>query len=86
MQMYSVAEVARALGVAERTVHGWIERGVLHAVRVGRRVWTVPESEVQRLQRSPLPRAGRPPLPREPLPKRSPGRPKKILENLAESR
>ncbi len=44
----SVDEIARALGIADKTAHRWIDEGRLAAVRIGGRV-LVPRSELGRL-------------------------------------
>ena len=45
---YRFSEVARALGVHHDTVRNWVERGDLHAVKIGR-VRLVPAAELERL-------------------------------------
>lgn len=45
---YRFSEVARALGVHPDTVNNWVERGDLHAVKIGR-VRLVPAAELERL-------------------------------------
>jgi len=45
---YSTREVARLLGVTDRTVRRWIQNGLLKAVRIKRK-WLIPESELKAL-------------------------------------
>ena len=56
---YSVREVAEAVGVSVCRVHQFLAEGRLRGTKLGN-VYAIPESEVERLKRSP----------------RAPGRPK----------
>lgn len=47
--MLSVAEVARRLRVAERTVRSWAESGRLQGSKVGQRLWRFPEDAIEEL-------------------------------------
>lgn len=56
--MLTVQEVARIKGVDSRTVRGWIQRGLIDAEQVNRRLWLVAAESVKGFQ---PPTAGRPP-------------------------
>jgi putative resolvase len=47
-KLLSVKQTAHLLGVSRETIRRWINKGVLHAVRVGRN-FKVPEAELQKL-------------------------------------
>ena len=48
-RLMSTAEAADRLGVSPRTIARWIKAGELRGVRLGRRLFRVPESEVLRI-------------------------------------
>ena len=45
---YSVADVATYLNVGDGTVYDLIESGRLGAIRVGKKLWRIPRTELQR--------------------------------------
>lgn len=49
MEMYSIPEIAQKLGVHRATVHRWVQKGFLPAIRVGtgRKIYLLPEEAVQ---------------------------------------
>ncbi len=49
MQVYSIPEIAQMLGVHRATVHRWVQKGFLPAIRVGtgRKIYLLPEEAVQ---------------------------------------
>jgi len=72
----TVQEAAAELGLSVRAVLNRIERGELHAERMGARLWVIPASEIARqraigrLKPGPKPAPKAPPRPR--------GRPRKV--------
>jgi len=48
-RLLTIGEAARRLGIAPRTLTGWITTGRGQAVRLGPRTTRIRESEVQRL-------------------------------------
>jgi excisionase family DNA binding protein len=54
----SVLEAAARLGVSDQTVLDWIHKGRIQGLRVGRRVWAIPEAEVERVGAQGRPRPG----------------------------
>ncbi|RLE84401.1 MAG: hypothetical protein DRJ41_03225 [Thermoprotei archaeon] len=46
--MRTVKELAREVGIPERTLRHWCEKGYIKAVKVGR-AWKIPEIEARRL-------------------------------------
>lgn len=56
-ELLSVAEAARRRGVDQRTVRGWIRRGLLSATRYGDRLWLIRESDLSKFRN---PKMGRP--------------------------
>ena len=55
-QLFSVQQVAMAIGMNVKTVERWCRRGVLRAVRFGDR-WRVTDEELERIRREGLPRS-----------------------------
>jgi hypothetical protein len=51
MKTYSKAAAAKETGVTRQTMHRWVSEGVIHASPDGR----IPESELARVSRVPLP-------------------------------
>jgi len=48
-QYWSIAQLARALGVSYATVRRLVRRGYIRAIRIGH-LWRIPDEEVQRLR------------------------------------
>jgi len=57
-KLFTVSEAANILGVTETYIRRLIHEGRMSATRIGRRVWLVPESEVEKFREPP--RVGRP--------------------------
>jgi excisionase family DNA binding protein len=60
MDDLTVQQAAACLGVAGRTVRLWLETGTMAGQRLTPRMWVVPRTEVERMQRE-RPTIGRPP-------------------------
>lgn len=60
LDVLTVAEAAKELGLSERGVQDRLRRGVMHGVRIGERVWVVPRSEVEEWKKRGKVRPGRP--------------------------
>ena len=60
LDVLTIAEAARELGLAERTVVDRIHRGAMRGIRVGQRVWVVPRDEVEQWRSRGKLKAGRP--------------------------
>jgi excisionase family DNA binding protein len=45
---YSVAELARNIGVSRRAVAKWIDAGKIEAIQIGQ-VWAIPKAEARRI-------------------------------------
>lgn len=52
-RMYSIPELAQKLGVHRATVHRWVQKGLLPAIRVGtgRKFYLIPEEALPALPR-----------------------------------
>lgn len=50
--LYSRAEAAGMLSVSARTLDYWIEKGLMRAVKLGRRRVGIPATEVRRIAQS----------------------------------
>ena len=51
MELKSIKETAKELGVCEITVRRWIKSGYIVAVRVGFKLLKISESEIERLKK-----------------------------------
>lgn len=47
---YKVNEAAAALGVHPITVYRWLTDGIIKGVRVGPKLWRIPQSEIDRMR------------------------------------
>jgi excisionase family DNA binding protein len=48
-KLYKVNEAAQLLGVSPLTVYRWLTDGTLHGIRLGRKLWRIPHSDIERL-------------------------------------
>jgi excisionase family DNA binding protein len=48
LEYYSIAEVAKIIGLCTKTVYGYARSGKIHAVKIGRS-WKITADEVKRI-------------------------------------
>jgi len=60
LDIMTVAEAAKELGLSERTVQDRLQRGVMRGRRIGERVWVVHRNEVEKWKQRGKIRPGRP--------------------------